>query len=271
MEINNQHLLTGDSVIQMECPKNKEKFKTGNLDTVVIHYTAGGSAESSARFLIKSDVKASAHLVIGRQGEIFQLVPFDTVAWHAGESSYGNRQWLNQYSIGIELDNAGPLTKVGSEFQAWFGTKYQANDAVLATHRNETTPRYWHTYSEKQISLCREICELLIHKYGIKIIVGHEEIAPKRKQDPGPAFPLDRFRDNLLMQNRSDKPDVIDKPGEVLVDNLNIRDGAGIEFKKVAQPLMKGKKVKILEEHNGWYKVETTIQGWVGKTYVNID
>lgn len=271
MEINNKHLLTGDSVVQMDCPKNKEKFKKENLDTIVIHYTAGGSAESSARYLVKNEIKASAHLVIGRQGEIFHLVPFDTIAWHAGESSYGTRKWLNQYSIGIELDNAGPLKKAGSEYQAWFGTKYQANDVVQATHRNETSSRYWHTYTEKQIAACREVCELLIQNYGIKLIVGHEEIAPKRKSDPGPAFPLDRFRDNLLSQNRSDKPDVIDKPGVVLVDNLNIREGAGAEFKKVAQPLLKGKKVKILEEQNGWYKVETTIEGWVSKGYVNID
>ena len=270
MEINSKQLLTGDSVVQMDCPKNKEKFKAGNLDTIVIHYTAGGSAESSAKYLT-GDVSASAHLVIGRQGEVFQLVPFDTIAWHAGESAYGNRKWLNQYSIGIELANAGPLNKVGSEYQAWFGTKYQANDALFATHRNETSPRYWHIYTEQQIKVCREICEILIQTYGIKLIVGHEEIAPKRKQDPGPAFPLDKFRDNLLTHNRSDEPDIINKPGEILVDNLNIREGAGIEHTKVAQPLMKGKKVKVLEEQNGWYKVETTIEGWVNKGYINID
>lgn len=271
MEINSQHLLTGDSIVQMDCPKNKEKFKSGNPDTIVIHYTAGRSAESSARFLAKNDVKASAHLVIGREGEIFQLVPFDTIAWHAGESSYGNRQWLNQYSVGIELDNAGPLVKVGSEYQAWFGGKYQANDVVQAVHRNESTPRFWHVYTEKQISACREVCELLIQKYGIKLILGHEEIAPGRKQDPGPAFPLDKFRENLLSHNRSDQPDVVNKTGEVIADNLNIRAGAGTGFQKVALPLTKGKKVKVLKEMNGWYQVETTIEGWVNKGYVNID
>lgn len=269
MEITNKFKLSGDGITQLDCPKNKDKFKAGKLDTIVIHYTAGSSAESSARYL-SSDVKASAHLVIGREGEIIQLVPFDTIAWHAGESFYGDRQWLNQYSIGIELDNAGILSKVGGEYQAWFGKKYQANDVMSATHRNETSPRYWHTFTEKQIEACREVCELLIQKYGIKTILGHEEIAPQRKQDPGPAFPLDKFRSNLLLQNRSDTPDLIGKDGEVVVDSLNIREGAGVTYKKVADPLPKGAKVKVLEEYNGWYKVSTKIEGWVGKGYVKI-
>ena len=72
---------------------------------IVVHYTAGTSARTAAEFLAKEEVKASAHLVIGRQGELFQLVPFDTEAWHAGRSCYGGRANLNRYSIGIELDN----------------------------------------------------------------------------------------------------------------------------------------------------------------------
>jgi len=270
MKITNDFLLSGDGIIQMDCPKNKDKFKSGNLDTIVVHYTAGRSAESSANFLC-GEVKASAHLVIGREGEIYQLVPFDTIAWHAGDSAYGDRKWLNQYSIGIEIDNAGVLTEVGSEYQAWFGKKYQANDVVFATHRNETNPKYWHTYTEQQIEACNQVCELLIQKYGIKTILGHEEISPGRKQDPGPAFPLDRFRDNLLSQNRSDNPDSIEKNGEVVADFLNIREGAGVAFKKVAKALPQGTKVKVLEERNGWYKVETSLEGWVGKGHIKVD
>jgi len=270
MEITNKFLLSGDDITQMDCLKNKDKFKAGNLDTIVIHYTAGRSAESSANFLC-GEVKASAHLVIGREGEIYHLVPFDTISWHAGESIYGDRKWLNQYSIGIELDNAGLLTKVGSEYQAWFGKKYQANEVVQATHRNETSSRYWHTYTEKQIEACRQVCDLLIRKYGIKTIVGHEEISQGRKQDPGPGFPLDKFRDNLLSQNRSDVPDKIDKKGVVVADLLNIREGAGVMHKKVAKPLPQGTKVKVLEERNGWYKVEAAIEGWVGKGHIKTE
>lgn len=270
MQINQNHLLSGDSLIQMNCQKNKQKYGNGLPDTIVIHYTAGRSAESSANYLCKDDIKASAHLVIGRDGKIYQLVSFDTVAWHAGKSAYSGREWLNKYSIGIELDNAGPLEKVGDEYQAWFGTKYQANDVMLATHRNETNPAYWHAYTEKQIETCRMICELLIEKYGILSIVGHEEIAPQRKRDPGPAFPLDKFRDKLFHQNRTDEPDDINKKGIVTATELNIRSDAGGNFEKVAPPLTNGTAVKVLEEKNGWYKVETKITGWVGKAYVEI-
>ncbi len=273
MEIKNSHLLEGDNITHLACPKNKVKFATGNLDTIVIHYTAGSSAESSARYLCKHDLKASAHIVIGREGEVYQLVPFDLIAWHAGESQYAGREGLNKYSIGIELDNAGELTKVGSEYQAYFGRKYQENDVVAAAHRNDNTrkQRYWHGYTEKQIEKCREICEMLIVKYKINTIVGHEEIAPGRKTDPGPAFPLDKFRTNLLTQNRSDKIGAIKKEGKVVVSSLNIREDSGVNFKKVAMPLLRGKKVKVLEERDGWYRVETTIEGWVSKGHIKIE
>ena len=141
---------------------------------------------------------------------------------------------------------------------------------VLATHRNESKPAYWHSYTEVQIEACRQVCELLIGKYGINLIVGHEEIAPGRKQDPGPAFPLDKFRDRLLSHNRSDEPDFIDQKGTVIADFLNIRSGAGVSFDKIAPPLQKGKEVTILEESNGWYKVETTITGWVSKSNIEL-
>ena len=270
MHISQNNLLEGDGIIQKQCSKNKQKYNDGLPDTIVIHYTAGRSAASSANYLCKNDIKASAHLVIGRDGKIYQLVPFDIVAWHAGKSAYAGREWLNKYSIGIELDNAGPLEKVGDEYQAWFGAKYKANEVMYATHRNETNPAYWHAYTEKQIETCQLVCELLIAQYGIITIVGHEEIAPRRKRDPGPAFPLDKFRERLFQQNRSDEPEDNNKQGVVTAASLNIRSDAGTAFDTIAQPLAEGTKVKVLEEKNGWYKVETKVTGWVGKAFIKI-
>jgi N-acetylmuramoyl-L-alanine amidase len=269
MKITSKHLLEGNGIDQMACPKNTDKFAVGLPDTIVIHYTAGRDAESSAKFLC-SEVKASAHIVIGRDGKIIQLVPFNTISWHAGVSAYGSREGLNKYSIGIELDNAGILQKTGNEYKAWFGRSYAENEVVFATHRNESSPAYWQSFTEAQIEACRQVCELLINKYGINLILGHEEIAPGRKQDPGPAFPLDKFRDRLLTHNRSDEPDFIDQKGSVTADLLNIRSGAGISFDKIAPPLKMGSEVTILEESNGWYKIETKITGWVSKANIEI-
>ncbi|PKP30612.1 MAG: N-acetylmuramoyl-L-alanine amidase [Bacteroidetes bacterium HGW-Bacteroidetes-16] len=270
MQIDPKHHLTGNEVIQKACPKNTQKFEAGLPDTIVIHFTAGRSAESSANYL-SSDVKASAHLVIGRAGEIYQLVAFDTIAWHAGESQYGGRTGLNKYSIGIELDNAGELKRVGTEYQAWFGARYQPTDVLYARHRNETTRSYWQTYTQEQIDVCEQVCQLLIEKYGIKTIVGHEEIAPTRKRDPGPAFPLDKFRQNLLSQNRTDEPDETGKEAVVTGNQLNIRAGAGVDFPTIAPPLAIGIPVKVLEEKEGWVKVETKITGWVSKAFLKFE
>ncbi|MEO1051991.1 MAG: N-acetylmuramoyl-L-alanine amidase [Bacteroidota bacterium] len=271
LTINDEHFLAGDNVSLISTPKNKQKFKTGMPDSIIIHYTAGKSAQSSAKYLSRNDVKASAHIVLGRDGRILHLVPFDTVSWHAGRSEYGGRKWYNNFSIGIEIDNAGPLTKVGNEFQSWFGQRYPENEAVQGVHRNESRPRYWHAYTPTQIEVCEDICRLLIEKYNIKSILGHEEIAPGRKQDPGPAFPLDRFRNNLLFNDRADENDVpasLPKSGKVIPDKLNIRAGSGAGFDKVARALRRGTEVEILDEDNGWYKVSTKIEGWVSKGYI---
>ena len=102
-----KHRLVDGGVQHLVCRKNSRKLS--GPDMIVVHYTAGSSARTAAEFLAKEEVKASAHLVIGRQGELFQLVSFDTEAWHAGRSSYDGRANLNRYSIGIELDNLGRL------------------------------------------------------------------------------------------------------------------------------------------------------------------
>ena len=99
------HRLMGGGVVHLVSAKNTRRLE--GPDMIVLHYTAGTSAESSALFLTRPEVSASAHVVIGREGEVFQLVPFNIEAWHAGKSWYAGRGGVNRYSIGIELDKLG--------------------------------------------------------------------------------------------------------------------------------------------------------------------
>ena len=131
---------------------------------LVIHFTAAGTARGSIEWLTNPAAKASAHLVIGRDGSITQLAPFDRVAWHAGPSQWRGRQGMNLYSIGIELDNAGKLTQVGSEWRTWFGARIPANEVVQAVHKNETGVSGWHTYTEPQIAAPLEASSAIVNE-----------------------------------------------------------------------------------------------------------
>ncbi len=205
-----QHKLVGANCSHKLSPNHGANFAAARPDTIVIHYTAGPTLSSAVDSFLNPERKASAHLVVSRDPEdgaavkIVQMVPFDTVAWHAGPSKWKSRTGLNKFAIGIEIVNAGLLVRAGEKFQAWFGRLYPVSEVIEAVHRNETTPRFWHRYTEKQISTVFDLCDLLIQTYPITTIVGHEEISPGRKVDPGPAFPLDKLRERLIIRNRGE-------------------------------------------------------------------
>lgn len=265
MEIS-KHLLKG--VPYKASPNTSGPYAANLPDTIVVHYTAGPSASSAINTFLNGSSKASAHLVIDADGNITQMVPFNTIAWHAGVSHWKDRNGLNGSSIGIELVNAGPLVKTGEVFQAWFGKQYPANEVLHATHRNESSPRYWHCFTEKQISVCQEVCALLIEKYAIKEVLGHEEISPGRKTDPGPAFPLDKLRERLFQHDRSDQ-NPFRKVGST---SLNIRKGPSASEAKIARALPKDHKVEILDRQGEWVKVRTMaeVEGWVAEEFLKL-
>jgi len=120
MEISN-YRLEGKEVEYRESPNQGGQYEDGALDTILIHYTAGANAESAIRTLSDVERKVSAHLVVGRDGAVTQLLPFDTVGWHAGVSKWGDREGFNKYSIGIEIDNAGQLEEKDGQYLSWFG------------------------------------------------------------------------------------------------------------------------------------------------------
>jgi len=268
-----KHKLEGDKITFQQSPNHSGKFSEGLPDTIVIHYTAGASLESSVKTLCDPRSKASAHLVVGKDGSMVQLVPFNTIAWHAGKSSYKSRIGLNQYSIGIEIDNAGRLTKSVKGYTSWFGREYPEAEVIEAVHRNEKTPDFWHRYTEDQIQVAQEICSELIESYPISTIVGHEEISPGRKSDPGPAFPLDKLRERVLIRERGVDQEPVttaatDQAGMVTANKLNIRSAPSLNAETVASPLPRGTILDIMEESQGWYQVELKIKGWVKAEYV---
>ena len=273
------HKLSGPSVTEVVTDKHDGEFTP---DTIIIHYTAGSSVESSVRTLTDPSVEASAHLVVGREGEVVQLVPFDHIAWHAGRSRYtfpdgSSRSDFNKSSIGIETDNAGALTSSGSDrYSSWFNRNYGPEEVIRAAHRNESAPRYWHKYTPSQIESVEAICRLLAAEYPIRHILGHEEIAPDRKSDPGPAFPLDKLRERVLHGSRrgdGETPEIVDFPlsGTVVADKLNIRANASGASERVAKALERDTRVTAHAQRNGWYKVSVRIEGWVHGDYVTLD
>ncbi len=263
-------MLKGPEVEFVKSPTHGGKFKPGLPDTVILHYTAAPSAKSALRTLTNPRVKASAHLLVQRDGNVKQLVPFNIIAWHAGKSSYKGRSGFNQYSIGIEIDNAGPLKKSGGSFRDVYGVEYAANQAIEATHRNQTQSKFWHAYTDVQIEKVIEILELLEETYNIKSILGHEEIAPRRKTDPGPAFPLDKIRNQILGSDRDvEEEEELPETGRISASKLNIRDKP--EGDLVAKPLKRGSKVTIIDKNKDWYKVKTEIEGWMSAKYIDTD
>lgn len=271
------HKLQGEHITWQKTPNTGGAFATDLPDTLVIHFTGGRSAASSANWLCNPKAKASAHLVIGRDGHIYQLADFKTITWHAGRSSWAGRSGLNQYSIGVELDNAGRLEKREAGYFTWFGHEIPPQQVVHATHRHEEAATYWQSYTEAQLEITEQICELLADHYPITTVVGHEEISPGRKVDPGPAFPLEAFRRRLLPEDRGINDHMIaenndTKPladmGLVSADRLNIRTQPTTTAPVVTDPLRRGTKVTITARQAGWLKVKTTTEGWVSGEWV---
>ena len=275
MKIENDKLqgqLNGHRVKYKETPNHSGPFNAGSPDTIIVHYTAGGSLNGSVNWLCNPQAKASAHLVVGKDGEIVQLAPFNRITWHAGRSRWKSRSGLNRFSIGIEIDNAGILEKRVGGFFTYFGKEIDQSSVVIAQHKNRDKEMAWEAYTPEQIEAVESICLLLKQHYPISEILGHDDIAPDRKTDPGPAFPMQRLQDRILYGRRDDE----DEPEEeterfravVIANSLNIRDRPRIDAPKVTDPLPKGTVVEVLDSANGWSQVEIKTRGWVSSRYL---
>jgi N-acetylmuramoyl-L-alanine amidase len=192
MKIANHRLVDGEAVTFVGTANQSAGIRPLYL---VMHYTAGLGLDGTVAWLRNPAAKASAHLVIGRDGRIVQMVAFNRRAWHAGISRWGDIEGLNAYAIGIELDNAGRLQRRGDG--AWVhpvsGRVVPSDEVIEAQHKAEARPAGWHAYTEAQLAGAEAVARVLHDRYGFIDVLGHDDIAPGRKVDPGPAFPMGSF------------------------------------------------------------------------------
>lgn len=254
---------------------------------LVMHYTAGGSAKESINWLANPAAKASAHVVIGRDGTVTQMVPFNRVAWHAGASKWRGIDGLNRHSIGIELDNPGRLTRgADGKWRAYFGTVYPEDQVMVATHKNEQSPSGWARYPQVQLDVALAMAKELVRTYGLEEVVGHEDISPGRKQDPGPAFPMREFAAAAMGKlpeaaptpvTPGPSPVVVGAPTHATTTVLKIRGGPGGTFGEVSgSPLPQGTPLVVIATQGEWRQVvvpgpvrgQTELHGWVHGGYL---
>jgi len=144
--------------------RSKKKIKF-----IIFHYTGMKRESNAIKRLIKIQSEVSSHYLIKNNGEIITLVPDLYIAWHAGASSWKNYNLLNKNSIGIEISNPG----------------HQFN---------------YKKFSKKQINSLLNLSKYLIKRYKINLknILGHSDIAPDRKKDPGEKFPWQYLAKNKI-------------------------------------------------------------------------
>lgn len=176
----------------------KAKGQDSRVEFVVIHYTSAGDATS---LKVLSEHKVSSHYLITQTAprQVYQLVDESQRAWHAGHSEWYGRTYLNNASIGIEIANRG----------------------------NETG--HWEPYSTEQIKALAILLTDIVARHDIKArdIVGHSDIAPQRKIDPGPLFPwkalaaegIGRWYDESLAQTYSAEFQAKGLPGPGWIQN----------------------------------------------------
>ena len=218
---------------------------------IVMHYTAGSSMLGSVRAI--KDRGLSAHLFVERDGAVIQTVDFNRQAYHAGESTWRGFNGLNRHSIGIEVANIGFLDK--STKDGWTRQElrrtYSPEEVVVARHRNGGPQMVWEKFPEAQLQALETITRALRLAYPtIQEVVGHDDISPTRKVDPGPAFPMERFRSPPTLR--------ADDAGEFEVaarDELNLRGGPGSDF-AVLKKLLPGTRLRVLREEGVWRMVD---------------
>ena len=153
--------------INFDLPKRSKK----KIIFIIIHYTGMKKENEAIKRLRDNKSKVSSHYFIKKNGSVLNLVPDLYTAWHAGKSNWKKFKSINKYSIGIEISNPG--------------------------HNHG-----YKNFSSKQIFSLIKLLKYLSKKYDIKKanILGHSDIAPNRKKDPGEKFPWKKLAKQNLCQ-----------------------------------------------------------------------
>lgn len=280
MKINNQGIVEGVRFIRSPNQGGKITPKF-----VTIHYTAGWTTENAIATLTSPAAKVSAQFVIGRDGEIVQLVSCENRAWHAGPSKFMGYNDMNSHSIGIELVNPGYF-RIQSD-----GSLRDWNNKPIPAERlkgydvsvRSAHPRIgggklaWPAYTPAQLKALDELLEAITNKYDIIAANSHEEIDTRGwKTDPGYAFPIGEYKAKVdRFEGRASngvKPttgvrvdaEVANKGG------LNLRADASNNA-AVLMVLKAGQDVKIIKDTGEWSQVSvvgTDRTGWVADKYL---
>ncbi len=207
--------LTRKYSINFSLPKRSKK----QIKFVIIHYTGMRKESAAIRRLKDPKAKVSSHYFITNNGNILNLVPDLYEAWHAGESRWKNYKSLNKYSIGIEINNPGHE----------YGYK---------------------KFTKKQIFSLMKLLKYLKRQYNIKKtnILGHSDISPNRKKDPGEKFPWsDLAKKNLSIWHKLNEKKI------KIYRNIKINDNEKKIFlnnlQKIGYAKVNGTKKK-LEQFN---------------------
>jgi N-acetylmuramoyl-L-alanine amidase len=269
--------------------KSASGFVSGRPSILVMHYTAGSSGRSSANWFANPRAKASAHLTIERDGTVIQSVPFNERAWHAGKSRWTDTngrkiKGLNSYSVGIELANAGACVQTASK--GWvngLGVRVAADNIAEARHKNGSTwidgfgsitEPGWEIYPEEQMQSAVQVAGLLMEHYGIQEIVGHDDIAPGRKSDPGPLFDMRSFRNTVGGRESAEEDTYMvrpNTPGGLAIRTMPNKSSAKVRETNLAP----GTKVEFNEAEGKWWFVTVLdaedndeLDGWVYSKYL---
>jgi N-acetylmuramoyl-L-alanine amidase len=232
---------------------NYSKGPLKDYKYIIIHFTTGTRVESTIAHFRNGANKLSAHLLISSDGRIIQFLPFNRIAFHAGDSWWEGDKWLNEMSIGIELDNAGFLTEKDGN---WYrkDVPIPKKDVVIKTHTREYKRRAWERFPAVQLAVLEKVVRALVDHYGgsDKIeMLGHDDINIANRLDPGPDFPMKQLRKKVFGRSEARyQIYTLDKKAP-MYENVG---GRPPDVKHVKHPadITDGSIVTFVREESGW-------------------